>query len=186
VFGLGFRSAILRLFYLSYAYLECRSEFIRDLFSRMTMQQGMLSKGRFSQSGQIYHVTICAAGRSPVFIDFYLARLVIQQMRLLHQSERVESIAFVVMPDHLHWLFQLSDTVCLSKLIKDFKGRTARLINQRLKKQGNLWQVGFHDHALRKDEELRKVACYIVANPLRANLVDDIGLYSHWDAKWVE
>jgi len=50
---------------------------------------------------------------------------------------------------------------------------------------GALWQRGFHDHALRRDEDIEDIARYIVANPLRAGLVRHIGDYPHWDAIWI-
>jgi len=46
------------------------------------------------------------------------------------------------------------------------------------------WQPGFHDRAIRSDEDLQALARYVVANPLRAGLVTSIGRYSHWDAVW--
>jgi len=48
-----------------------------------------------------------------------------------------------------------------------------------------VWQPGFHDHALRKEEDVRAVARYVVANPLRAGLVQRIGDYPHWNAIWL-
>jgi hypothetical protein len=48
-----------------------------------------------------------------------------------------------------------------------------------------LWQDGFHDHGIRREEDLRKVARYIVGNPLRAGLVDNILNYPYWDAVWL-
>ncbi|MCY1446959.1 hypothetical protein D9M71_635550 [compost metagenome] len=48
-----------------------------------------------------------------------------------------------------------------------------------------IWQKGFHDHALRHDEDLQDVARYIVANPLRAGLVKRAGDYPLWDAAWL-
>jgi putative transposase len=56
---------------------------------------------------------------------------------------------------------------------------SARRIGRRI------WQTGFHDHALRADEDVVRVARYIVANPLRAGLVSSPGEYPHWDAVWV-
>jgi len=44
----------------------------------------------------------------------------------------------------------------------------------------------FFDHALRVDEDLRRIARYIVANPLRSKLVPRIEEYSLWDAVWLE
>jgi REP element-mobilizing transposase RayT len=62
-----------------------------------------------------------------------------------------------------------------------FKGRTSRALGN-----GNgLWQRGFHDHALRRDEDLVAAARYIVANPLRARLVRRIGDYPFWKCVWV-
>lgn len=51
--------------------------------------------------------------------------------------------------------------------------------------QGTCWQPAFHDHALRKDEDRINVARYIVANPLRAGLVERLGDYPHWDSIWL-
>jgi len=48
-----------------------------------------------------------------------------------------------------------------------------------------VWQRGFHDHAVRREEDLQALARYVVANPVRAGLVQRTGLYPHWDAIWV-
>jgi hypothetical protein len=48
-----------------------------------------------------------------------------------------------------------------------------------------LWQRAFYDHALRKDEDVRQIARYIIANPLRRGLVKDVGDYLLWDAAWL-
>ncbi|MDT4875531.1 Transposase IS200 like protein [compost metagenome] len=89
------------------------------------------------------------------------------------------------MPDHLHWLVQLKGPIGLSTVIKVFKGRSARQLGLRIAIGGPVWQRGFHDHALRCEEDIRKVARYIVANPLRAGLAERIGDYPFWDAQWL-
>jgi hypothetical protein len=38
---------------------------------------------------------------------------------------------------------------------------------------------------LRQDEDVARVARYVVANPLRAGLVKRIGDYPLWDAAWL-
>jgi hypothetical protein len=45
--------------------------------------------------------------------------------------------------------------------------------------------AGFHDHALHRDEDLKNLGLYVVANPLRAGLVKSLGDYPHWDAIWL-
>ena len=144
-----------------------------------------LRKGRYSEQGQIYFVTMVTKDRKPYFSDLYIARKTIQQLSLLHSEEKLYSYAWVVMPDHIHWLFLLAENQSLSKVINSFKGRTARILNKCLNQKGKFWQSGFYDHALRSEEDIKKVARYIVANPLRAGLVERIEDYPHWNADWM-
>ena len=149
------------------------------------MSYDFLRKGRFSATGYFYHSTIVTAERRPVFADFASARHAVREMQTLGDEGRLKSVAWVLMPDHLHWLFQLNDSGTLGETIRLFKGRSARRVNSLLHRQGPLWQRAFYDHALRAEEDLRTTARYIVANPLRAGIVDVIGDYPHWDAIWL-
>ena len=65
------------------------------------------------------------------------------------------------------------------------KSKSALAVNRHLKSKGPVWQKGYHDHALRREEDIENVARYIVANPLRANLVRHLGDYPFWDAIWL-
>jgi len=145
-----------------------------------------LRKGRYSEAGRAYFITTVLANRERrYFDDFLCARLVVMNMRLLHEDQAVCSLAWVVMPDHVHWLFQLGATASLSTVVKTFKARTAHRVNAYLGKSGALWQKSFYDHALREEEDVRAIARYIVANPLRSRLAEHIGDYPHWDAIWL-
>ena len=144
-----------------------------------------LRKGRFSQFGQIYLITTVTQDRDPLFRNLYYARIVIGSLTYLHQKEYAQSLAFVLMPDHLHWLFSLGLEKNLSEVIHSLKRHTSREINKHLLKQQPIWQAGFYDHALRKEEDIKHAARYVVANPLRAKIVNSIGDYPHWDAMWL-
>jgi putative transposase len=151
-----------------------------------------LRKGRISLDNQAYLITTVTANREKVFADLIPGRILVNCLRKQHDLGQMESVAFVVMPDHLHWLFVLRQGISLSQVMKAVKGSSSRLIGgYRRHKLGELpqkplWQEGFHDHALRGEEDLRQKARYIVANPLRAELVSWIGDYALWDAKWLE
>jgi len=145
-----------------------------------------LTKGRYSENGRAYFITTVLAERERrYFGDFSCARLVVAEMRVLHESGAVNSLAWVVMPDHVHWLFQLGETETLSSVAKSFKARSAQRVNRYLDRQGALWQKAFYDHAVRKEEDIQGIARYIVANPLRAGLAENIGDYPLWDAIWL-
>jgi len=143
-----------------------------------------LRQGRYSGSNQIYLITTVTHLRKPLFNDFTIGRIVVSTMKHLHNSGRVSSLAFIIMPDHIHWLIQLKNEG-LDKIMHAFKGVSAKQINQSLGIQGKCWQASYHDHAVRKEEDLPNIARYIVANPLRAGLVKKVGDYPLWDAVWV-
>ncbi len=144
-----------------------------------------LRKGRYSEQGQIYFVTMVTNNRTPCFSSLYVTRKAIQQLGLLHREEKLYSYAWVVMPDHIHWLFQLGENQSLSKVINLFKGRTARILNKYLNTEGKFWQSAYYDRAVRKDEDIKQIARYIVANPLREGLVERIEEYPYWDVDWL-
>jgi len=145
-----------------------------------------LRKGRVSEMNRIYFVTTVIHNRDEaLFKDWFCARLLVKEMQQLHDAKIVASMAWVIMPDHLHWLFQLSDDEPLAKVMKSLKARSAQRINQYLHRTGAVWQKTHHDHALRNNEDVKGVSRYIVANPLRAGLVSAIGDYPLWDAIWL-
>jgi REP element-mobilizing transposase RayT len=143
-----------------------------------------LRKGRVSESGRIYLLTAVVHQRRPMFSDWRAGRLLVEQLRSAEEAAMVTSMAWVVMPDHLHWLIELQQG-SLAELMCRIKSRSSRSINLLRGEQGRLWQPGYYDRALRRDEDLKDAARYIVMNPLRAGLVTCIGDYPLWDAIWV-
>jgi REP element-mobilizing transposase RayT len=112
--------------------------------------------------------------------------MIVRSLMRLEKTGRASTKAFVIMPDHLHWLLQLPEGSRLSSTVGSMKSQSGNSINQLLGRSSNpVWQRGFHDHALRRDEDIVRVARYIVANPLRAGLVSRIGDYPLWDSVWV-
>ena len=71
------------------------------------------------------------------------------------------------------------------KIVNLMKSFSARRINHLRGRRSPVWQRGFHDHGIRTGEDLAATARYIVANPLRAGLVERVGDYPHWDAIWL-
>ena len=143
-----------------------------------------LRKGRFSERGRIYLLTTVTKDRNRLFTNLENCRAVINELRLSQTQGLCENIAWVVMPDHLHWLVSLQQET-LANLMKRMKSRSAIHLNRMRHTTAPVWQRGYHDHTLRKEEDVKSVARYIVANPLRAGLVDNIGDYPYWDAVWL-
>ncbi|MBB3331019.1 REP element-mobilizing transposase RayT [Halomonas campaniensis] len=136
-----------------------------------------LRTGRRSIPGHFYHITIVTRRRHPFFQEFRCACAACRMFSSPAVNAHCTTQSFVVMPDHVHWLLQLHGD--LSIAVKLYKSRVSMAVGI------PTWEDGFHDHALRQDEDIRRIARYIVANPLRAGLVKRVGDYPYWDAVWL-
>jgi REP element-mobilizing transposase RayT len=143
-----------------------------------------LRRGRFSKAGNFYVLTAVVEGRRPVSQDWHAGRSVVEQFRSAETSGLVRSMAWVVMPDHFHWLIELRDKT-LAELMCRVKSRSSHSLKRSQDLDGRLWQRGYYDRALRRDEHLQQAARDIIANPLRAGLVQRVGDYPLWDAVWL-
>lgn len=140
--------------------------------------------GRYSESGRVYLLTAVVDQRKPVFSDWRLSRLVVGELHRAQEDGLAVFLAWVVMPDHLHCHVQLQDKT-LGELMCRIKSRSSLAVHQALKRRGRLWQKGYHDRAVRREQDVKSLARYIVANPIRAGLVQRVHDYPLWDACWL-
>ena len=143
------------------------------------MTYASLLHGRHSLTGQCYSITTATADRQAFLANADAARIVMQCARTLDVAGYSRTLAMVVMPDHVHWLFRLGMWLSLSEVVRRFKGRAARELGT-----GTIWQHGFHDHGIRTEESLAQVARYIIENPIRAGLAERIEEYPFWYSAW--
>lgn len=84
----------------------------------------------------------------------------------------------VVMPDHVHMIFtplvnvEAAEIYSLAEIMDAVKGASAHRVNKVLGRRGRVWQTESFDHVLRSSENLDAKTAYLLANPVRAGLVD--------------
>jgi REP element-mobilizing transposase RayT len=142
------------------------------------MSSPRLRLGRVSEPGHVYVLTTVVEGRRRLFEDPVNAELVIDALRHVERCGRSRSMAWVVMPDHVHWLMELRRGT-LATCMNVFKSYSSRKLGV-----GKVWQLGYYDHAVRTDESLEHAARYIIANPLRAGLAENMGEYPYAWCRW--
>ncbi|MCE0557345.1 transposase [Motilimonas sp. E26] len=151
----------------------------------MNYHANHLRFGRVSQANQAYSLTSTTFQRRPIFHSFSSARLLINSMAKADHERLCSTLAFVVMPDHFHWVIQLADLSTLSQLVGRVKREISYLLHQRGLCRGSIWQHGFYDHAIRNENDLLPICRYVVANPLRAGLVKSVKDYPYWDCVYL-
>ena len=120
-------------------------------------------------AGHPTHVTIRTDGRRQIFANSEIARIV---FRLLRSHER--TLAAVLMPDHLHWLLDCAEKT--PRAVSDFKSLSTHLFWEN-GFQGKLWQRSYWDHVIRDAEGLATAVRYLLANPHRAELAENVDEY---------
>lgn len=141
--------------------------------------QRALRIGRASIAGSWYSVTSCIAGRRPLLVPDKAnplagatpARIVQSCIRWLHVNGRWQCKAYVVMPDHVHIVFELGGKQDLGGVMAAFGKYTARKLNTYLDRRGPVWQHGFYDHCLRQEQTYLRHLLYVVENPVRKGFV---------------
>ncbi|OUR63404.1 hypothetical protein A9Q74_00735 [Colwellia sp. 39_35_sub15_T18] len=146
----------------------------------------LLRKGRVSQPFHFYVITVATKNRNNLFTSLSIAQKVINELYTLENEQAVKTISYVLMPDHIHWQFQLLTKYTLAEIIKRFKGRSTQSINKFTHQKGSIWQPDYFDHQIKNEADLINQARYIVANPLRAGIVKNIDEYPFWNCIYLK
>lgn len=100
----------------------------------------------------------------------------IVQDALLHfDGERYRMIAWVVMPNHVHALFQTINDWSMNAVVGSWKTFTANAIGRRVRKADepvpHVWHPEFWDRYIRDQNHFDTAIAYIHNNPVQAGLV---------------
>ncbi len=103
------------------------------------------------------------------------------------EGEKLKNIAFSIMPNHVHWVFELFKTdkngkpVFLQDILQSVKRFSAHKINKSECRQGALWQKESFDTTLRDENHMYYAVRYTLNNPIKAGLVSE---WSNWPGTW--
>ena len=142
-----------------------------------------LDRNAYEVPSQIFTITICTWNRRHLFENVRHAKSIVSSLDTGTFANGTERFAYCLMPDHLHLIVAPRN----GNLIDPING-WKRYTGTRLRKDGldgPFWQRGFYDHALRKEEDLRKAAEYIMHNPVRAGLVKNWKDYPYLWHRWM-
>jgi putative transposase len=135
-----------------------------------------LTEEVFDGQNHVVSLTVSTADRGRWLENPNFAAIVRDEILKQHHDHPV--LAYCIMPDHIHLLLCNAGST-LGKITNAFKGRVSRRVRQ---KQPDLevWQPGYWDHIVRKEEGLYTVMKYVLLNPVRAGLVN-----FWWDYEWL-
>jgi len=133
---------------------------------------------RLKIPGGVYFFTVALRDRQSNYLIEYIA-LLTKAMKDVRETMPYKTIALVVLPDHLHTMWQLpdEDDNYSARWMRIKKQFTRRLIREGVQIRKNhlgecdLWQRRFWEHALRNEKDYENHANYIHYNPVKHRYV---------------
>jgi putative transposase len=135
---------------------------------------------RYFVPGGTYFFTLVTAERRPLFNDPWARYLLGRVMREQRDKQPFETVAIVLLPDHLHaiWSLPPGDDAYSAR----WQAIKARFTSEWLKFGGNeagvsagyaaqrrrgVWQARFIEHTIRDEDDLSAHADYLHYNPVK-------------------
>lgn len=108
-------------------------------------------------------------------------RIISDTIIWLAEHQRWHPITYVIMPDHIHILFELGLTHTLGSVMASFSKYTTREINRLNGWRGAFWQPCYYDRRIRTLQEYVNQVRYVRRNPVRKGYVKQ---FEDWPYGW--
>lgn len=126
-----------------------------------------------------YFVTICTKDRNLLFGEIIEGEMQLNAIgelvqkalfSVLQEYPQSEIPSYVIMPNHIHFIWFNRDNISLSFVIKMIKGRAGFAYRNYALENNlpliSLWQRSFYDHIIRDDKDYDRIVEYIDNNPI--------------------
>lgn len=95
---------------------------------------------------------------------------IVQANLLYHQDKKYKLYAWVIMPNHMHYLITPIATHTLAEITHSNKSYTAHQANKILNRSGQFWFHESFDRYIRDENHFLQTIAYIENNPVKAGL----------------
>ena len=135
---------------------------------------------RIQYPGAFYHVTCRGNERKNIFFDLKDHRIFLNKLPVSSEIYNVELLAFVLMPNHFHFLVTTPEGN-LSDFMRHFNISYTSAFNRRHHRVGHLYQGRYKAFLIDADNYLLEVSRYIHLNPVRSKKFKDKSISEKWN-----
>ena len=100
---------------------------------------------------------------------------------LFHAGKKYTLFSSVIMPDHVHLILSPFkkdvDFYSLQEILHSIKSYSSLQINKINNQKGNIWQAENYDNVIRDEIDLYRKLTYVLNNPVKKQLVENIEEY---------
>ncbi|PIU41760.1 MAG: hypothetical protein COS99_03830 [Candidatus Omnitrophica bacterium CG07_land_8_20_14_0_80_42_15] len=124
-----------------------------------------------------YHIITRGNQRQLVFKDLKDYQEYLDRLRKYKKKYDFLLYGYCLMPNHVHMVGEITPASNLSAFMRALLRSYTAYFNRKYKKEGHLWQGRFKSKIIIKDRYLFDCINYIEANPIKANMVNNIHEY---------
>ncbi|MDP5132877.1 MAG: transposase [Paraglaciecola sp.] len=138
---------------------------------------------RLEFAGALYHITSRGNERKAIYFDDTDFELFLTLLGKVCEQYNWVVNAYCLMTNHYHLLVETPDAN-LSKGMRQLNGTFTQAINRKHQRVGHLFQGRYKAILVDKNTYLLELSRYIVLNPIRANMVQNLEdwPWSNWQA----
>ena len=143
---------------------------------------------RIYQAGGIYFFTLVTNQRQSIFSSWEARELIIDSIKKAQKYHHFENLAYCVLHDHLHVLWQMPEndfdysmriglvkryfSIAYREGFGELIPKTPSRIKRR---ESSIWQRRFWEHLIRDQDDFNRHVDYIHYNPVKHGLVNRPG-----------
>lgn len=131
---------------------------------------------RAPAEGGFYHVTNRGNNKQPIFLDRGDGLFFLKYLAKGCLSANIRIHAYCLMTNHYHLLVETPEAN-LSYALSLIQAPYARHFNKKYNRVGHVFQGSFRSCIIEVDEYYLTVVRYIMQNPIRANITQDLSRY---------
>jgi putative transposase len=121
--------------------------------------------------GQYYHVYNRGANRQPIFASVENYDFLLRRLRQFLPNYRIRIIAYVLMPNHYHFLVGVDEDGALAPFLQRLFNSYSQAFNRQQDRSGTLFQGRVKSILVDETQYIYALVRYIHLNPVIAGLV---------------
>jgi REP element-mobilizing transposase RayT len=146
-------------------------------------------RNKYESFGDVFFITSTIVGFIKLFERKHICHIIIENLRFYQTRGDFIILAYVIMPNHLHFVLKTNKQKSISKIMANFKRITSRQISDLLKKSGEccilktlsqaaslesepskIWKPRFDSLVITNMDTLCQKIEYIHNNPVKKRL----------------
>ena len=137
----------------------------------------MARKPRILSDSGIYHIISRGIDKMSIFVDDYDCKYFLECLKSIAVDEEVEVHCYCLMGNHFHLLVKTKNHESPARFMKRINGKYAIYFNRKYDRIGPLFQGRFKSECVENDEYYMTVYRYILRNPVKAGICEDLFEY---------